>query len=182
MIKFLLTYWIGIALFFGIFYWEVSPLSTSINQFQTDFTSYLTSLTLNEGMMEKHHIFINSHYSLVIEKACNGMIPYLFFIASVIAFPSTLLHKIKWIMIGYIIISIMNIMRIWMVTQLVLTEENNFSLAHDYLGNALLIFTGLVLFILFVKTRQKVKQKKERGFDIISQKVGLKYDRNQIFG
>jgi len=178
MIKFLLTYWIGIALFFGIFYWELSPLSFSINQFQTDFTSYLTSLTLSTEMMDKNHIFINSHYSLVIEKACNGMIPYLFFIASIVAFPSTLVHKLKWVILGYIIISSMNILRIWMVTQLVLSEEKNFSLAHDYLGNGLLVLTGLILFVLFVKTRQKVKQKNDKGLDIISSKIGLKYDRN----
>ena len=155
MIKFLLTYWMGIALFFGIFYWDVSPISLLINQQQTNLTSYLTSLTLPHEMMSDYRIFITNNYSLVIEKACNGMIPYLFFLASITAFPSTLWHKVKWAIMGYVIISIMNTLRIWMVTQLVLQERNNFSLAHDYLGNALLIVTGLMLFILFVKSRKK---------------------------
>ena len=155
MIKFLLTYWMGIALFFGIFYWDVSPISLLINQQQTNLTSYLTSLTLPHEMMNDYRIFITNNYSLVIEKACNGMIPYLFFLASITAFPSTLWHKVKWAIMGYVIISIMNTLRIWMVTQLVLQERNNFSLAHDYLGNALLIVTGLMLFILFVKSRKK---------------------------
>ena len=155
MIKFLLTYWIGIALFFGIFYWDMSPISLLINQQQTNLTSYLTSLTLPHEMMNNYHIFITNNYSLVIEKACNGMIPYLFFLASITAFPSSLWHKIKWALMGYVIISLMNTLRIWMVTQLVLQERNNFSLAHDYLGNALLIVTGLMLFILFVKSRER---------------------------
>jgi len=154
MIKFLLTYWLGIALFFGIFYWELSPISLLINQFQTDLTTYLTSLTLPTSMMNNYHIFINANYSLVIEKACNGIIPYLFFLASISAFPSTLLHKIKWAIFGYIFIVTMNILRIWMVTQIVLQEQNNFSLAHDYLGNILLIGTGLMLFVGFVKSRK----------------------------
>ena len=156
MIKFLLTYWLGIALFFGIFYWELSPISLVINQFQTDLTTYLTSLTLPTSMMNNYHIFINANYSLVIEKACNGIIPYLFFLASISAFPSTLLHKIKWAIFGYIFIVTMNILRIWMVTQIVLQEQNNFSLAHDYLGNVLLIATGLMLFVGFVKSRKRV--------------------------
>jgi len=155
MIKFLLTYWMGIALFFGIFYWDASPISLLINQQQTNLTSYLTSLTLPPEMMNNYRIFITNNYSLVIEKACNGMIPYLFFLASITAFPSTLWHKVKWALFGYLIISLMNTLRIWMVTQLVLQERNNFSLAHDYLGNALLILTGLMLFISFVKSREK---------------------------
>ena len=155
MKKFLLTYWIGIALLFGLFYWDLSPLSFSINNQQTNFTSFLTSLSLSEGMMEEHRIIINNHYALVIEKACNGMIPYLFFLASIIAFPSTILHKVKWAIMGYIFISAMNIFRIWFVTQLVLEERKNFSLAHDYLGNGLLIVTGLLLFTWFVKSRKK---------------------------
>jgi len=157
MKKFLLTYWIGIALLFGLFYWDLSPLSFSINNQQTNFTSFLTSLSLSEGMMEEHRIIINNHYALVIEKACNGMIPYLFFLASIIAFPSTILHKVKWAIMGYIFISAMNIFRIWFVTQLVLEERKNFSLAHDYLGNGLLIVTGLLLFTWFVKSRKKKK-------------------------
>jgi len=155
MIKFLLTYWIGIALFFGIFYWEFSPISLIINQLQTDLTTYLTSLTLPSEMMNSYHILINRNYSLVIEKACNGIIPYLFFLASIIAFPSTIIHKIKWAFFGYLFIISMNTLRIWMVTQIVLEEQNNFSLAHDYLGNALLIGTGLLLFVGFVKSRRK---------------------------
>ena len=180
MIKFLLTYWIGTALFFAIFYWDLSPFSAMINQLQTDFTTYLTSLTLPANMMDAYHILINTHYSLVIEKACNGMIPYLFFIASIVAFPSTLMHKVKWAIMGYIIISLMNIFRIWMVTQIVLQEEKNFSLAHDYLGNILLIITGLGLFIAFIKSRKPLQRQKTSMFAIMSKKIGLNDDRNQI--
>jgi len=153
MMKFLLTYWIGIAFFFGIFYWEESPFSLLINHLQTDVTTYLTALTLPTSMMTGTHISISSYYSLVIEKACNGMIPYLFFLASIVAFPSTISHKIKWAIVAYLIIITMNTFRIWIVTQLVMQEQSNFSLAHDYIGNALLISTGLILFVLFVKSR-----------------------------
>lgn len=159
MKRFLLTYWLGIIILFGVFYWDLSPLTHLINHQQIELTAYLTSLTLAEGMMDNYHIIINPHYALVIEKACNGIIPYLFFLASIIAFPSSLMHKVKWVIMGYLIISLMNVFRIWLVTQLVLKERNNFSLAHDYIGNILLIFTGLILFIYFVKSRQLSKTK-----------------------
>ena len=159
MKKFLLSYWLGIALLFTLFYWEVSPFSLAINEFQTNLTALLTSFSLPQGMIETHRIFITEHYALVIEKACNGMIPYLFFLASIIAFPSTLIHKVKWALIGYLFISAINVFRIWFVTQFVLQEQNNFSLAHDYLGNGLLILTGLILFTSFIKTRKKKEVK-----------------------
>jgi len=157
MKKFLLSYWLGLALLFGLFYWNYSPFSLIINNIQTNITAYLTSLSLTEGMMEAHHIFITSNYSLVIEKACNGMIPYLFFLASILAFPSTLIHKIKWAVMGYLFITAINIFRIWFVTQFVMQERGNFSLAHDVLGNGLLILTGLLLFTSFIKTRNREK-------------------------
>ncbi|CAA6825779.1 MAG: Unknown protein, partial [uncultured Sulfurovum sp.] len=155
MKKFLLTYWLGIILLFALFYWEHSPLSLLINNLQTNLTTLLTSLSLPKGMVEAHRIFITEHYALIIEKACNGLIPYLFFLASILAFPSTLIHKIKWAIMGYLFITAMNVFRIWFVTQFVLQEQKNFYLAHDYLGNGLLILTGLILFSSFIKTRNK---------------------------
>jgi exosortase/archaeosortase family protein len=155
MKNFLLIYWLSIVVVFAIFYWEASPFSAIINNNQTNFTSYLTSLTLPDILMHENHIKISTYYGLVIEKACNGMIPYLFFVASVIAFPSTLIHKVKWMLMGYVIIMVMNTFRIWLVTQFVLQGREHFSLAHDFLGNTLLITTGLFLFIAFVKSRRK---------------------------
>ena len=157
MKKFILLYWLNIILLFSLFYWDISPIAEILNQLQTDLTTYIVSLTLNDEITKGYEIIINSHYSLVIERACNGMVPYLFFLASIIAFPSTLLHKIKWVLVGYIIITTINIFRIWLIAKLVLAEVGNFSLAHDFIGNAILIFTALTLFILFVKTKKLEK-------------------------
>ena len=138
-----------------VFYWELSPFSPIINHLQTDLTALLTSFTLPSEMMEKHNIFISSNYHLVIEKPCNGIVPYLFFLSSIIAFPSTLSHKIKWAILGYISIIIINIFRIWFITQFVLNKPSNFSLAHDFLGNSILILISIILFILFIKTKKR---------------------------
>ncbi len=154
MKKFLIFYWFNIILLFAIFYFDISPIADIINSIQTNFTSYLTSLTLPTNQMIGDKIIIDSHYSLIIEKDCNGLIPYLFFLASIIAFPSSLQHKLKWIIYGYITIVSINIFRIWLITKVVLQSKSNFSLAHDFIGNSLLIFTALLLFILFIKTRR----------------------------
>jgi len=158
MKQFLLLYWVGTLLLFALFYWDLSPFASFINEFQTNVTVFLTSLTLPHDRMQGYHILINNHYSLVIEKACNGMIPYLFFLASIMAFPATWVHKIRWAVGGYITITLVNILRIWIITQMVIKETHDFSLAHDYLGNILLVLTALVLFVLFVKTKNNIKK------------------------
>ena len=155
MKNFLIYYWLNIILLFALFYWEVSPLSLAVNSVQTDITALLTSLTLPFQMMDGYNILITDNYMLVIEKACNGMVPYLFFLASIIAFPATYQHKVEWAIYGYIALIVINVFRIWLVTQFVLENQSNFSLAHDYIGNMLVIVSALLLFIAFVKSRGK---------------------------
>ena len=153
MKKFLFFYLLSIIILFILFYWNTSPFAATINKLQVDISAILTQLTLKEGLMVDNHIHVSSNLTLVIDKACNGLIPYFFFLSSILAFPSTLSHKIKWAIAAYLIISALNVFRIWLITQLVMRSPNNFSLAHDYLGNLLLVLSALLLFISFIKTR-----------------------------
>lgn len=136
-----------------LFYWSSSPFSEIINQIQIKISSLLTELTLEEGIVQGSYISISPRQTLVIDKACNGLIPYFFFLSSILAFPSTLVHKLKWAILGYFIITIVNIFRIWFITQLMMISKDNFSLAHDYLGNIFLVLTVVLLFISFIKTQ-----------------------------
>jgi exosortase/archaeosortase family protein len=151
--KFLFIYPLTLVILFAFFYWETSPIANSINQWQVNLSSLLTSFTLDDNLIKDNHIFISSNLTLVIDKECNGFIPYFFFLASIIAFPSSIKHKIKWAVMGYILLSVLNVFRIWFITQFVMSSQNNFSLAHDYLGNIFLVFSALGLFITFIKTR-----------------------------
>jgi len=153
MKKFIVLYLVNILLLFILFYWDIFPISDFIHSLQTNFTIYLLKFTLPTNILEENKIIITSHYYLVVEKECNGVIPYLFFVASIFAFPSTIAHKIKWVLFGYVGITTINIFRIYLITKLVLQGRDNFSLAHDYIGNYLLILVSLLLFILFIKNR-----------------------------
>ena len=156
MKKFIFFYPLSIALLFLLFYWDGSALAVTLNQWQVSLSAQLTSLTLAKNLMQANHIFISPSLTLVIDKSCNGFIPYFFFLASIIAFPSTFKHKIKWAISGYILLSLLNVFRIWFITQLVMDSQNNFSLAHDYLGNMFLVLSGTLLFIAFIKTRPTI--------------------------
>lgn len=157
MIKFLLTYFLSATFYFALFLWDASPISLEINQMQTNLTAHLTSLVLEEGMMNGTSIFITSHYSLIIEHACNGLIVYIFLLIFITMFTSTLAHKIKWSIIGYATITLINVLRIWIITLIVSMDKDYFTLAHDYLGNILLLATYIVLVLAFTKKKKATK-------------------------
>jgi exosortase/archaeosortase family protein len=79
------------------------------------------------------------------------MIAILLFLASIWAYPSSLKRKILFSLIGYIALTLINILRIYLVALIVLEDKNNFSLAHDFMGNVILMIGGILLFWGFVR-------------------------------
>jgi len=143
-----------------VFYAPTSMVSTSLNQVQTELTLVALEFFLNPDQLQGIDIWINPQYKIIITKACNGIIPILFLLASILAYPSTLVHKLIWSILGYIVFFIVNIIRIlWVVF---VTQngkgQGEFYWSHDLVGNALLMLTGLILFILFIKTSSRLSK------------------------
>jgi len=154
MKRFVALYFLFLALLFVFLYLPTSPVSLYLNQLQTDRTLYLLGLFLEPGQLQGIDIMINPHYKIIINQACNGLIPFFFLAASILAFPATLLHKTLWLLIGYLVYSLANVGRILMVVHFVESEggRGNFHWSHDIVGNAILLVVGLGLFIAFIKS------------------------------
>jgi len=62
-------------------------------------------------------------------------------------------------LIGYVVFSLVNVGRILLVVYA--TKEGNgqeeFYWSHDLVGNGILMMTGLVLFVTFIRTASKLK-------------------------
>jgi len=142
------------ALFFFFLYLPTSSFSILLNHFQTNITALGVAFLLPPHIIIGTTITITSHYSLIIEQACNAMIAILLFLASIWAYPSSLKRKILFSLIGYISLTLINILRIYLVSRLVLEDKNNFSLAHDYIGNMILLFGAIFLFWIFVRGKR----------------------------
>ena len=156
MKQFVTLYFLYLALLFTFFYADISVVSTLMNEGQTKLTLFFLTLFLEPGQLQGIDIWINPHYKIIINQACNGMIPILFFFASILAYPSNIWHKIVWMCIGYVVFSLVNVFRILLVVYFVEQKEGqaNFYWSHDLIGNALLMGVGLSLFVLFIKTGQ----------------------------
>jgi len=157
MKRFVALYFLFLALLFTFFYAPTTIFSTLLNDGQTTLTLYLLGLFLRPEQLQGIDIWINPHYKIIINKACNGVIPILFLFGSILAYPSTLVHKMVWMGFGYVVFSLINIIRILVVVYVTQAGEGHadFYWSHDLLGNGLLMLTGLGLFIAFIKTSSK---------------------------
>jgi exosortase/archaeosortase family protein len=154
MKQFIALYFLFLALLFVLFYAPTSSISTLLNEGQTKLTLLFLERFLNPDQLKGIDIWINDHYKIVISQACNGMIPILFLYASILAYPSSVQNKIFWMIIGYVVFSIVNVIRILLVVYVTQTGEGHedFYWSHDLVGNTILMITGLILFITFIKT------------------------------
>lgn len=159
MKRFAALYFLFLITLFTVFYADTNILSSYINERQTALTLFSLDLFLEPERLKGIDIWINPHYKIVINQACNGMIPILFLFAAILAYPSALWHKIIWMATGYVIFSLVNVLRILLIVYFVKQDEGqgNFYWSHDILGNLLLMGVGLGLFITFIKISKSLK-------------------------
>ncbi len=157
MKRFVLLYFLFLGLLFGLFYAPTSVVSTLLNEGQTRLTLWGLSLFLDPGQLKGIDIWINPHYKIYISQACNGMIPILFLFAAILAYPATLWHKIVWMLIAYLLYSAINVVRLlWVVYATTHGRgQAEFWWSHDIVGNMMLMVTGLLLFVAYIKTGRK---------------------------
>ena len=157
MKRFVALYFLYLIILFILFYTEASILATLVNEGQTKLTLFFLDMFLPAEQLKGIDIWITSQYKIIINQACNGIIPILFLFASMLAYPSRVWYKILWMSIGYVIFSLVNVFRILLVVYFVEQKggQENFYWSHDLIGNALLMSVGLGLFILFIKLSKK---------------------------
>jgi len=153
MKQFIIRYFLFIGLMFGLFYFPTSILSEVVNDAQTSLTLTMLEFFLEPGQLQGTEIFIHDDYKIIITRACNGMVPVLYLLASVLAFPSSLKRKVLWVTMGYFLFSFVNLLRLLFVVYITKTGDGHadFYWSHDLVGNIMLMATGLALFVLFVK-------------------------------
>lgn len=161
MKRFVVLYFLFLAVLFVFLYLPISPAALFLNRIQTDLTLSLLNRFLVPGQLQGIDIMINPHYKIVITQACNGLIPLFFLIASILAYPAALLHKVFWMIMGYLSFTLVNVARILFVVHWVgqAGGRENFHWSHDIVGNAVLLSVGLGLFIAFIKSSTLKKRR-----------------------
>jgi len=153
MKRFAVLYFFYLALLFILLYADTSAFSLWLNDQQTNLTLHLLDLFLKPEQLKGIDIWITPHYKIYISQACNGFIPVFFLWAAILAYPAKLWYKILWLGITYVVFAIVNTLRLLIVVYFAEQAEggSSFYWSHDLLGNAILMLTGLGLFIAFIK-------------------------------
>jgi exosortase/archaeosortase family protein len=161
MKRFVGFYFLYLFGLFALFYLPLSPVAILLNEAQTDLALRLLDYFLKPGQLQGIDIMITSQYKIIITQACNGLIPFFFLMASILAYPVDVMHKIFWILTGYVIITLANVMRILIVVYCVEQEggSENFYWSHDILGNMILLLVGMGVFITFIQHSRAIDRR-----------------------
>jgi exosortase/archaeosortase family protein len=153
MKRFAALYFLFLGLLFTLFYLPTSTVSLWINEVQTGLTLDALALFLREGQLQGIDIWITPDYKIIITQACNGMIPLLILYAAILAYRASWRKKLLWMVLGYLLFFVVNIIRILLVVYVTQNGEGqgDFYWSHDIVGNTLLMLTGLGVFILYIK-------------------------------
>jgi exosortase/archaeosortase family protein len=156
--RFLIVFALIFPPLFGLLYWEFSPFANPINDMQTRITLALLDPMLHPSSLQDHTIITPVNFHIIINKACNGIVPLLIYFALIWSYRRGIVDKVVWSVVGYGVVTLANTLRIWLVTKAVEYERESFEIAHDFFGNILLIATVLLLFVTFIKITKRITQ------------------------
>ncbi len=158
--EFILSYLLWLGVLFGLFYLNTNHLAVFLNELQRSWL--LDSLRYFLGdIVRDIYIYSCENFRIRITYACNGLIPYYLFLASIFAYPSTWKLRFFWAILGYFAIFVVNLLRLLFVTQMTKSGGENFWWSHDIVGNLMLMVVGLGLFFSFIRISDKILSKKD---------------------
>jgi len=149
MVRFSIRYILWVTLLFMLFYFEaLSPLFV-VNEGQTQLTLYITQAWVDAfqipAQLNQETLHLNNGLNLLILHACNGLVPFLFLLAGIASYPTDLSSKILWGILAYLVVVLINTLRMLLITLVVVESPELFSVLHDWIGRY-----GVALLTLFV--------------------------------
>ena len=158
------VFWVCL-LFWMVFFEPFSPLFI-INQLQTDLMISLTWLWVDALELplyiQDNTLLLANGMNLRIVHECNGLTPFLLFLAAVLAYPTFWKNKVVWAIFGYIVLLIINVMRMLLITLVVLDHPDLFHFAHNWVGRYSVGLLTLGLFFLFTYFVPVLKTSKDQ--------------------
>lgn len=153
MFRYTLIYIILGSISFGLIQIENFSPFFFLNDLQTKFTLTLISygiefINLPIKMQESLMLFDNGA-KITIDYTCNGLTAILLYWVAILSYPTYTKEKIIWLILGYIIIVIINLLRIYVFSYAVAINPDYFHWSHDYVGRYGMGLLTLGFFFIF---------------------------------
>ncbi len=165
MLWFFLRYIVWVTLLYLLFFIDSFSPFYWVNTLQTELAIYLTStwIDLFEIPVEMigNTVYLGNGFEIWIFDECNCLKSFLLFGSAIIAYPTLWKSRLFWLLEGYIILVILNAIRIDAVIYFTMLDANFFHISHNLIGRYSTILLTLSLFFIFtlrVKISHLVRQ------------------------
>lgn len=157
MLKFTVFYIINMFILFLIFNYQ----ETIDFQFiYTNILNHIAVFFINSIGIDALHSGIDIILPTSILKVlfgCNGLEAILIFASAVLAFKAKFDYKIKYLLQGIVIISIINVFRIVILAYVIEIHKNYFNFMHEYVTQHIMIFLAILFFLIFTSNSKTHK-------------------------
>nr|WP_281255671.1 archaeosortase/exosortase family protein [Desulfamplus magnetovallimortis] len=89
--------------------------------------------------------------ALDIQFGCNGLEAFMIYIAAVLSFPSTMINKSIGIIAGFIILQVINIVRIAGLGLVAIYGREYFHYFHVYVAQGMMIVVSFIIFLIWLQ-------------------------------
>jgi exosortase H (IPTLxxWG-CTERM-specific) len=151
-----------LALFVIAFY--LKPVREYVISPFTGIVAYCSSILMNvfgAGSRVSGTILSTSEYSINIVDGCNGIYATAILVSGVIAYPSTLLDKLKGVLLGAGAIFILNLGRVISLFYLGQHYPDVFNEVHVYVWQPIIILWAIIIWDFWSRKIRKKDQVKE---------------------
>ncbi len=160
--KFIVGYVLWLALLYLLFFIEGFSPFYIVNHWQTHLTIIQTQWWVDTFSipvkMVGDTIHLDNGFDIWILNNCNGMEPYVLYVAGILAYPNTWYQKGLWIVYGYLFVLLLNTVRIDVVVYVTMLDKTYFELIHDFIGRVIMLFLTLGLFVYYSWLTEKRRQ------------------------
>lgn len=158
MLRFTIFYIFNMFVFFLIFnYQQTIDLHSMYTNILNPIVTFFVNGIGIEAFMSGIDIILPTSI-LKILFGCNGLEAILIFTAGVLAYQSDLGYKLKYLLKGILLISVINVLRLVLLAYVIEVHNSYFTLMHDYVTQHMMVFFSIILFLIFtsnVKTINK---------------------------
>ncbi|MBF0235480.1 MAG: archaeosortase/exosortase family protein [Desulfamplus sp.] len=152
--KFILTYILLMSLFLLLIGMESITNIIDINGIYTTMIITLSAFFINcfgEAKVLSGSIIQLNNVALNVGFGCNGLEAFMIYIAAILSFPATKFDKLAGIVIGFIILQVINILRIVALGLVGIYLQEYFDYFHIYVAQGMMIVVSFIIFLLWLQ-------------------------------
>ena len=153
VVKFLITYVVLMGLFVLLIGLEPIKKIIDINGLYTSMIMYLSYLALKPfGIVQGIHgsIITLQGLSLDVRFGCNGLEAFLIYTVAILSFPAGITKKILGIVGGFLVLQVLNVLRIAGLGLSGIYLEQYFYYIHIYVAQGIMIVLALICFLVWL--------------------------------